>query len=92
MMSKNEFYIEFEKDEIVKFDHVQALDRFGVLYNEMREASRLTCLGETAKFNLNFLFADVLECLNLLTFNNLSRVIGIANAGRIWHDVKTKRE
>ncbi len=89
---KNDVGIEFEKEEIVKFDHTQALDRFSELYKAMKEANNLKCGDMQTKFNLNYLFADVLECLNLLTFNNLSKVIGFGNAGRIWQDVKTKRE
>lgn len=91
-MSKNPM-IEFENESILRLDEVQALDRFGELFRAMREANNLTCTdGMNAKFNMWFLFADILECVNLLTFNNLSKVIGIANAGKIWNDVKTKRK
>lgn len=88
----NNVIVEFENDEIVRFDQAQALDRFCELYRAMREANNIKCGEFQTKFNLNYLFADVLECLNLLSFNNLSKVIGIGNAGRIWQDVKTKRE
>ena len=85
--------IEFEKEGIQRLDQEQMLDRFSDLHKAMKEANELTCLDvKSVKFNLNFLFADVLECVNLLTFNNLSKVIGIANAGRIWNDVKTSRK
>lgn len=85
--------IEFEKEGIERFDKEQALDRFNELYRAMKEANSLTCIdAKTVKFNLNYLFADVLECLNILTFNNLSKVVGIAQAGRIWGDVKTQRK
>ena len=85
--------IEFEKEGIQRLDQEQMLDRFSELHKAMKEANELTCLDvKSVKFNLNFLFADVLECVNLLTFNNLSKVIGIANAGRIWNDVKNQRK
>jgi len=85
--------IEFEKEGIQRLDQQQMLDRFSELFKAMKDANNLTCVdASTVKFNLNFLFADILECINLLTFNNLSKVIGIANAGRIWNDVKTSRK
>jgi len=85
--------IEFERDSVQRLDQEQILERFSELHKAMKEANNLTCLdAPSVKFNLNFVFADVLECLNLLTFNNLSKVIGIANAGRIWGDVKNQRK
>lgn len=85
--------IEFEKEGIDRLDKDQVLERFSELYKAMKEANNLTCIdAKTVKFNLNYLFADVLECLNILTFNNLSKVVGIAQAGRIWGDVKTQRQ
>ena len=85
--------IEFEKEGIQRLDQQQMLDRFSELFKAMKDANNLTCVdASSVKFNLNFLFADILECINLLTFNNLSKVIGIANAGRIWNDVKTSRK
>ena len=69
------------------------MDRFSELYRAMKEANSLTCMeAKTVKFDLNYLFADVLECLNILTFTNLSKVIGTDQAGRIWGDAKTQRE
>lgn len=89
----NQNLIEFEKEGIQRLDQVQVVERFSVLYRSMKEANNLTCIeASSVKFDMNFLFADVLECLNLLTFNNLSKVIGIAQAGRIWRDVKTQRK
>lgn len=89
----NKDLIEFEKEGIQRLDQVQVVERFSVLYRSMKEANNLTCIdASSVKFDMNFLFADVLECLNLLTFNNLSKVIGIAQAGRIWRDVKTQRK
>jgi len=85
--------IEFERESVQRLDQEQILERFSELHKAMNEANNLTCLDAPGvKFNLNFVFADVLECVNLLTFNNLSKVIGIANAGRIWRDVKTQRK
>ena len=85
--------IEFERDSIQRLDQEKILERFFELHKAMKEANNLTCLDAPAvKFNLDFVFADVLECVNLLTFNNLSKVIGIANAGKIWRDVKTQRK
>jgi hypothetical protein len=85
--------IEFERDSVQRLDQEQILERFSELHKAMKEANNLTCLDAPGvKFNLNFVFADVLECVNLLTFNNLSKVIGIANAGRIWGDVKNQRK
>jgi hypothetical protein len=85
--------IEFEKDGIQRLDQEQILNRFSELHKAMRDANNLTCVdAKSVKFNLNYVFADVLECINLLTFNNLSKVIGIANAGKIWNDVKTQRK
>jgi len=90
---KKEDLIEFEKEEINKLDKDQALSRFNELYRAMKDANNLKCFADQqTKFDLNFLFADVLECLNLLSFNNLSKVIGIVQAGKIWSDVKTSRE
>lgn len=90
---KQENIIEFEKDEITRFDQDQALTRFNELYKAMKDANNLKCFADQqTKFNLVFLFADVLECLNILTFNNLSKVVGIVQAGKIWQDVKTSRE
>ena len=89
----NQNLIEFEKEGIQRLDQAQAIERFSVLYRSMKDANNLTCIdASSVKFDMNFLFADVLECLNLLTFNNLSKVIGIAQAGRIWRDVKTQRK
>lgn len=89
----NKDLIEFEKEGIQRLDQVQVVERFSVLYRSMKEANNLTCIdASSVKFDMNFLFADVLECLNLLTFNNLSKVIGIAQAGRIWRDVKAQRK
>lgn len=89
----NQNLIEFEKEGIQRLDQVQVVERFSVLYRSMKEANNLTCIeASSVKFDMNFLFADVLECLNLLTFNNLSKVIGIAQAGRIWRDVKAQRK
>lgn len=89
----NQNLIEFEKEGIQRLDQVQVVERFSVLYRSMKEANNLTCIeASSVKFDMNFLFADVLECLNLLTFNNLSKIIGIAQAGRIWRDVKTQRK
>ena len=91
-MSK-ESVIEFEREGIQRLDQEQILDRLAELHKAMKDANNLTCIdAQSVKFNLNYLFADVLECINLLTFNNLSKVIGIANAGRIWSDVKTQRK
>ena len=91
-MSK-ENVIEFEREGIQRLDEEQILDRLAELYKAMKDANNLTCIdAQSVKFNLNYLFADVLECINLLTFNNLSKVIGIAMAGRIWSDVKTQRK
>lgn len=85
--------IEFEREGVQRLDQHQILDRFSELHKAMKDANNLTCLDtQGVKFNLNFLFADVLECVNLLTFNNLSKVIGIAQAGKIWNDVKTQRK
>lgn len=85
--------IEFERDSIQRLDQQQVLDRFSELHRAMRDANNLTCIETMrTKFNMNYLFADILECVNLLTFNNLSKVIGIANAGKIWNDVKTQRK
>jgi hypothetical protein len=90
---KRKDLIEFEREGVQRLDQQQILDRFSELHKAMKDANNLTCLdAQSVKFNLNFLFADVLECVNLLTFNNLSKVIGIANAGRIWSDVKTQRK
>jgi len=81
---KDDNAIEFEKDVIARFDQDQALARFNELYKAMKEANNLKCFADkNTKFDLNFLFADVLECLNLLTFNNLSKIIGIVQAGKI---------
>lgn len=92
-MARKEDLIQFENDLIVRTDYDQALERFADLYKGMKEANKITCTENlNVKFNMNFLFADILECLNILTFNNLSKVIGIANAGRIWNDVKTSRK
>ena len=91
-MSKDSL-IEFEREGIQRLDEQQMLDRFSELHKAMKDANNLTCVeAASVKFNLNFLFADILECVNLLTFNNLSKVIGIANAGRIWSDVKNQRK
>lgn len=91
-MSK-ENVIEFEREGIQRLDEEQILDRLAELYKAMKDANNLTCIdAQSVKFNLNYLFADVLECINLLTFNNLSKVIGIAKAARIWNDVKTQRK
>lgn len=91
-MSK-ESVIEFEREGIQRLDQEQILDRLAELHKAMKDANNLTCIdAQSVKFNLNYLFADVLECINLLTFNNLSKVIGIAKAGRIWNDVKTQRK
>ena len=91
-MSK-ESVIEFEREGIQRLDQEQILDRLAELHKAMKDANNLTCIdAQIVKFNLNYLFADVLECINLLTFNNLSKVIGIAKAGRIWNDVKTQRK
>lgn len=88
-----EMIVEFEREGIQRLDQQQILDRFSELHKAMRDANNLTCIDvKTVKFNLNYLFADVLECVNLLTFNNLSKVIGIAQAGKIWNDVKTQRK
>ncbi len=85
--------ISFEAEQVTRFDEAQALERFGGLYRSMKEASELTCTeGLQVRFNLLFLFADILEALNILTFNNLSRVIGIKQAREIWHDVKAVRK
>jgi hypothetical protein len=92
-MARKADLIEFENDLIVRTDYTQALERFAELYRGMKEANQITCTENlNVKFNMNYLFADILECLNILTFNNLSKVIGIANAGRIWNDVKTARK
>ena len=91
-MSK-ESVIEFEREGIQRLDQEQILDRLAELHKAMKDANNLTCIdAQSVKFNLNYLFADVLECINLLTFNNLSKVIGTATAGRIWSDVKTQRK
>lgn len=91
-MSK-ESVIEFEREGIQRLDQEQILDRLAELHKAMKDANNLTCIdAQSVKFNLNYLFADVLECINLLSFNNLSKVIGIAKAGRIWNDVKTQRK
>ena len=91
-MSK-ESVIEFEREGIQRLDQEQILDRLAELHKAMKDANNLTCIdAQSVKFNLNYLFADVLECINLLTFNNLSKVIGIVKAGRIWNDVKTQRK
>ena len=91
-MSK-ESVIELEREGIQRLDQEQILDRLAELHKAMKDANNLTCIdAQSVKFNLNYLFADVLECINLLTFNNLSKVIGIAKAGRIWSDVKTQRK
>lgn len=91
-MAKN-WVVEFSKEEVHRLDHERTLSRFGELYRDMRSANNVTCLdGKATKFDLHFLFADILECLDLLSFNNLSKVIGIANAGKIWPDVKKQRE
>ena len=88
-----ESVIEFEREGIQRLDQEQILDRLAELHKAMKDANNLTCIdAQSVKFNLNYLFADVLECINLLTFNNLSKVIGIAKAGRIWNDVKTQRK
>ena len=85
--------ISFETEQVARLDPVQALDRFAELYRNIREANELTCTeGLQVRFNLLFLFADILEALNILTFNNLSKVIGIQQARAIWYDVKTSRE
>jgi|GEM_PF-1642249 hypothetical protein len=92
-MTKEAELFEFENELIVRTDYTQALERFAELYRGMKEANSVTCTESLhVKFNMNYLFADILECLNILTFNNLSKVIGIANAGRIWNDVKTARK
>jgi len=85
--------IEFEGEEIQRLDCEQTLGRLRDLYKMMSDANNLRSLdNKPAKFNLNFLMADVLECVNLLSFNHLSKVIGIANAGKIWQDVKNEKK
>ena len=91
MADKN--VISFETEQVARLDPVQALDRFGELYRSMTEANALTCTeGMEVKFNLLYLFADILEILNILTYNNLCKVIGVQQARDIWYDVKTSRE
>lgn len=92
VMTKD-YLVEFGREEVHRLDHEKALARFGELYRDMKTANSVNCMeGVPAKFDLHYLFADILDCLDLLSFNNLSKVIGIVNAGKIWQNVKNQRE
>ena len=91
-MDRN-WVVEFGREEVHRLDHERVLARFGELYRDIKTANNVNCLdGVRTKFDLHYLFADILECLDLLSFNNLSKVIGIVNAGKIWQNVKNQRE
>ena len=84
--------IEFEGEAITRLDSDQTLNRLRDLYKAMKDANNCKSIdNRPVQFNMNYLMADVLEAVNILTFNNLSKVIGIGNAGRIWGDVKNNK-
>jgi hypothetical protein len=81
--------IRFEGEQVQRLDVENVLDRLHCLFTDMQSANKFKdATGKVPLFSLPFLFADVLDCLNLLSFNNLSKCVGIVKAGQIWADVK----
>lgn len=66
----------------------EVLKRLSGLYCEVREASKVKSVkGGYAFFDLDLLFADVLQAVGLFSYANLSHVIGSQSAKRIWKNV-----
>ena len=85
--------VQFEGESVTRLDSEQTLNRLRDLYKAMHDANNCKSLdNRPVLFNMHYLMADVLEAINILSFNNLSKVIGIANAGRIWGDVKNQKQ
>lgn len=81
--------IGFENEQVLRLDVDTTITRLNQLYRDMKSASTCKSLDQQPPlFNLAYLFADVLDALNLLTFNNLSACIGRVQAAIIWNDVK----
>lgn len=69
-------------------DDEAVLKRLGGLYKEVKEASKVKSVkGGYASFDLDLLFSDVLQAVGLLSYANLSHVIGKRSADKIWQDV-----
>ena len=79
----------FEGEEARRLDKDHILKRLNELRTDLMSASKCKSYVEgECFFSLNFLMADILECLDMLSFNSLSQVIGRDLAARIWLDVK----
>ena len=85
---RNRNIVMFERDNPQgwQIDKNVVIQRLRELYLNIREANSGGG-SEASKFDLNFLFADVLSCLDLLNYADLTQVIGVINTTRIWTDV-----
>lgn len=87
------------EDQLTLFDQwgneriIQVLDKLNLLVDSVRSANRIAGRsGEQVSYDINLFMADILNCMDLLTFNYLSKVIGIKQAGRIWEQVKPQKD
>ncbi|MEA4811208.1 MAG: hypothetical protein VB108_01410 [Anaerolineaceae bacterium] len=87
-MSNNVVFA-FDGEETRRLDIEHLLKRLQNLHDDLLSASSCRSVrGGKVYFSLNFLMADILDCLDLLTYNNLSHLIGIEKATKVWPDVK----
>lgn len=79
----------FEGEETRRLDKDHILKRLNELRSDLASAAKCKSYKDgECFFSLNYLMADILDCLDMLSFNNLSQVIGRDLAARIWQDVR----
>ncbi len=90
---RNRNIVQFEQDStgIWNPSKEKVIQNLRELYKAIRDVNKPSS-GTGVKFDLNFLFADVLECIDLLNFADLTQVIGVVNCNKVWDDVSKTRK
>lgn len=79
--------IEFYRDEHKYIESEFILNAYSKIYAELRaavETKSILEMDDGVKFDLELVFVDLLEGLGLLSYNNLSKVIGRGKAVKAW--------
>lgn len=88
-IEKTDTIFDFEGEESRRLDKDHIINRLAQLRADLSSAQHCRSYkGGHALFSLNFLMADILDCLDLLSFNNLSAILGRDAAATVWPDVR----